>query len=194
MRQMNSIAAWAAANFLPHEADVRRWLRRSGVSPAQSDDLIQEAYARLLALDSFDHIASGRAYFFTTVKSVLRDQIRRARIVDIESVAEIAQLRVADDEPSVEVRFADRQCLALVRRLVDDLPDRCRQVFKLRKIEGLSQKETAEKLNITENVVEKEVARGIRTVLAGLSERSHDFGFLPDKWLNSVRARDKRRD
>jgi RNA polymerase sigma-70 factor (ECF subfamily) len=42
-------------------------------------------------------------------------------------------------------------------------------VFLLRRIEGLSQRQTAERLGVTENVVEKEVARGLRIIMAELA-------------------------
>jgi RNA polymerase sigma-70 factor (ECF subfamily) len=45
---------------------------------------------------------------------------------------------------------------------IQSLPERCRQVFTLRKIYGLSQKEIAQKLSISENTVEVQGAIGIR--------------------------------
>jgi RNA polymerase sigma-70 factor (ECF subfamily) len=67
-----------------------------------------------------------------------------------------------------------REQLRLVQRLIDNLPARCRGVFLLRRIEGLSQRQTAERLGVSENVVEKEVARGLRLImdeLAAIEER-----------------------
>jgi RNA polymerase sigma-70 factor (ECF subfamily) len=47
-------------------------------------------------------------------------------------------------------------------RAIQSLPKRCRQVFTLRIAYGLSQKQIAEKLGITENTVEKQMGKGIR--------------------------------
>ena len=46
--------------------------------------------------------------------------------------------------------------------LIGELPDRCRQVFRARRIYGMSQNETAQCLRVTENVVEKENMRGLK--------------------------------
>ena len=54
------------------------------------------------------------------------------------------------------------QELALLGRAIEALPDRCRQVLTLRKVFGLSQKEIAARLAISENTVETQIANGMR--------------------------------
>lgn len=164
------IVAFVGGQILPHEADVRVWLRRSGSSDADIDDLIQETYCRLAALDSVSHIANGRAYFFRTARNIAIEKIRRARIVRIDCVTEIDALNVVDDEPSPERVVASRRELGRVRQMIEGLPERCRQIFVLRRIHGLSQRETAQRLKVTENVVEMQSARGLRLILRALSE------------------------
>lgn len=72
-------------HILPHEADVRAWLRRHvhRLSAAEIDDLIQDAYTRLWTAE-YARISNGRAYFFATVRNLLMEQARRARIVPME--------------------------------------------------------------------------------------------------------------
>jgi RNA polymerase sigma-70 factor (ECF subfamily) len=168
--------AWIADHILPHESDVRRWLRRSRISRSDEDDVIQEAYCRLAALVRINHIGSGRAYLFVTVRNILREKMRRERLVRIESVAEIDSLSIYDMEPSSEQRVSDGEVLSLVRRLIEDLPERCRNVLLMRKFGGLSQRDTARSLGTTENVVEKEIAYGLKTILKRLAEQ--DVGDL----------------
>lgn len=166
--------AWISANVLPYEAEVRRWLRRARVAKADEDDLIQEAYCRIVGVGDAALIRSGRAYFFSVVRNLLIEDLRRSRIVHIEAVAEIESLSIPGSEPTPERSFSGRQQLALVQRLIEELPERCRAIFKLRKIEVLSQRETAQRLGVTENVVEKQLAIGLRTVLRRLAESDID--------------------
>src|SRR3546814_5083234 len=58
------IMAWVGREILPHEADVRAWLRRT-LDPEDLEDVIQETYCQIAALKDVGHIRSGRAYFFT---------------------------------------------------------------------------------------------------------------------------------
>src|SRR3546814_8948885 len=82
------IMAWVGREILPHEADVRAWLRRT-LDPNDLEDVIQESYCQIASLKDVSHIRSGRAYFFTAARSIVLMRLRRARIVSIESVTEI---------------------------------------------------------------------------------------------------------
>lgn len=164
------IVAFVGGHILPHEADVRAWLRRTGSFPSDIDDIVQETYCRLAGLDSVAHIVSGRAYFFRTARNIAIERIRRARIVRIDCVTEIDALNVVDDEPSPERVVAGRRELVRVQTLIEGLPERCRQIFTLRRIHGLSQREVATRLGVTENVVEAQAMRGLRLILRALTE------------------------
>lgn len=161
---------WLAREVLPHEQDVRVWLQRSLVTANDVDDVIQEAYCRLANLKAIEQIESPRAYFFQTARSVVLEQMRRARIVRIEAVTEIDALRIEWDEPSPERIAGGRKELERVMKIVATLPERSRRIFEMRRVLGLSQREIATRLGVTENVVENEAARGLKTVLAALAQ------------------------
>lgn len=167
--ERSEIVAWVASRILPHEADVRRFIARTVRSAEDVDDVVHEAYCRLASLDDVAHIANPRAYFFQTARSVVLERIRRTRIVRIEAVAEIDALNIVDDEPSPERNVAARRELERVKRLIEALPAKCRRVFEMRKIEGLSQKAIAAKLGVSENTVEAQAARGLKLILKALA-------------------------
>lgn len=164
------LVAWVGTHVLPHEADVRAWLKRRVRSQASVDDVVQETYCRIAALDDVSHIKDGRAYFFRAASNILIEQIRHARIVHIDSVAEMESLNVVDDVPTPDRIVAGRHDLLRVKALIASLPQRCREVFELRRIHGLSQREVAERLGISENVVEHQSMRGLRLILKALTE------------------------
>lgn len=194
MQQSRSeIVGWVGSQILPHEADVRRWLRRAGTSAHDADDIVQEAYCRIAGLQGVSHIANGRAYFYQTVRNIVVERIRRARIVRIDCVTEIDALIVVDDEPSPERVVAGQRELRRVQRLIEDLPGRCREIFKLRRIEGLPQKEIARRLGVTENVVEMQTMRGLRLVLAALARDGAEPSAQPGA-VRDERAPNRKRD
>jgi RNA polymerase sigma-70 factor (ECF subfamily) len=169
VQSRGEIVAWVGSQILPHERDLRLWLRRTGASESDIDDIVQDAYCRLAALSSVSHIANGRAYFFQTARNVALERLRRARIIRIDYATEIDALNILDSEPSPERVVDSRRELRKVRSLIEGLPERCREVFKLRRIHGLSQREVAHLLNVSENVVEAQAARGLRLILAALA-------------------------
>ncbi|HEX6859550.1 MAG TPA: sigma-70 family RNA polymerase sigma factor [Caulobacteraceae bacterium] len=188
------IVAWVGREILPHEADVRAWLRRSLASEGEVEDIIQDAYCRLLSLGGTGHIASPRAYFFTAARAVALDRLRRSRIVRMEAVTEIENLNVVLDEPSPERVTAARRELERVRRLIAELPERCRRIFELRKIEGLSQREIARVMGVTETIVENDVVKGQRLILKAIAEGEMSPGRAAPPVESHERARDRRGD
>jgi RNA polymerase sigma factor (sigma-70 family) len=166
------LAAWIATSVMPHEASVRGWLRQRMASREDVDDLVQEAYARFASLTAFEQIAEPRRYFHEVARNLLIDHIRRQRIVRIDAVADIEVTRAMSRDPDPEQITAARRELARVFRLIEALPDRCRQVFTLRKVEGLSQREIALRLNVNESVVENDGVKGLRLIMKAMREQS----------------------
>ena len=166
---------WVATHILPHEGEVRGWLRKHirSASSADIDDLVQEAYSRLW-LAEFTRIANGRGYLYTVVRNLLGEQARRARIVPMERLGEIEALHIPSDEPGPERRVGARQEIERLERIVNSLPEQCRRAFQLQKFQGLSQREIASEMKISEKTVEKHLASALLRVLAELNADGED--------------------
>lgn len=158
-------AAWLAEHILPCEPALRDWLRRRLSLRQDVDDVIQETYAILAGMADVSHILQPRAYVYSVAHSVVLQQLRRAQVVSIEAVAEIDRVAIVGDEVSPERMASSRQELARIGALIDSLPEKCRQAFVLRRVEGYSQREIAERMQISENTVEKHICKGIRVLM-----------------------------
>lgn len=169
------IADWLARHVLPREAAIRARLRYANFQPQDIDDIIQEAYARIVASGMFSRIINPSAYFSRVVRNVVFDQLRRARIVRIENLAELDLADVEDQGPGLERCAGAKQDLERLNHMVSELPDRCREIFIMRKIRGLSQKEISRRLGVTENTVESQVQRGLRLILNRWAADDHDM-------------------
>jgi RNA polymerase sigma factor (sigma-70 family) len=162
---------WVASYILPHEGEVRGWLRRHvrSVNAHDIDDLLQEAYTRLWTAE-YIHITNGRSYFFAVIRNLLLEQARHARIVPMERLGEIDALLIPSEEPGPDRRVNARQELERLERVVAELPEQCRRAFQLQKFQSLSQREIALEMNITEKTVEKHLAVALVRVLDALKE------------------------
>src|SRR6218665_1865427 len=170
------IVAWVGSNVVPHEADLRARLRRMAIPEQEIGDIVQDSYVRIAKLDGIAHIRSGRGYFFTTARMVLLERIRRDKIVRIDSMTEMEALTLADDDPGPERHASGRQELARVRALIGALPDRCREIFELRRIQGVPQREIAARLGIPEHTVEAQAVRGLKLILKALAGEGEQAG------------------
>lgn len=158
------IIRWVARYAIPQESRVRSTLRRAGVTEADIDDLIQEAYCRLAALRSVDHIGNPAGYFMQIVKNGWRDSLRRSKIVPLDSFTENAALFVMDETSEIEAAAIAREELARIDAVLANLPERCRAIFIAKRVEGLSQREIAERLKVSENVVENDIQKALRAI------------------------------
>lgn len=182
-------ALWLARHVLPHEAALRAWLRRKNALGIEIDDVVQETYAILAGLESVANIRNPRSYAFQTAHSVVLAHLRRSKIVSIRSASDLELEMALSDVPSPEEAAQDRDELTRVVRLISELPAKVREVFVLRRVQGLSQREIAERLGISENSVEKRVSQGIRALAAAFGRG----GKRAPNPLNKREARDARR-
>jgi RNA polymerase sigma factor (sigma-70 family) len=156
---------------LEFEGVLRACLYRYARNVADVDELLQETYEHLLAAGAAperEEVRSIRAFALTVARNVALSWLRHRQVVPIELVADLEVLETLDDRDQVEEIVNSHQELALLTRAVARLPERCRQVFTLRKVYGLSQKEIAASLAISENTVEQHLAKGVRLCTAAL--------------------------
>jgi RNA polymerase sigma factor (sigma-70 family) len=160
---------------LPFEGEVRGWLRRHvySLTSADADDLIQESYARLWASD-LSGVEHGRSYFYATVRNLLLEHARRARIVPMERLGEIEALRIPSEEPGPERHVTARQELERLLAIVERLPAQCQRAFRLQKFHGYSQKQIAVEMKLSEKTVEKHLAVALLRVLDELKQEEKD--------------------
>ena len=153
---------WFLRNILPYEPALRRWLARSKPLDLEIDDVIQETYAIFADLETVEDIRFPRAYLFQVARSVITKHIRRARVVSIQTMDDLTQLDHEDDGPSPERTVIDRDQLRRLAQAIASMPVKTREAFVLRRINGLSQREIAKRMAISENTVEKHISRGLR--------------------------------
>jgi len=152
---------WFTEEIQPHERDLRAYLRAKFSAYPDIEDLIQETYARLLQAREQSSAQVGKAYVFATARNAAIDFFRRRKIVMIDCIAEIELLPVLEDRPDVAENACRNQELKMLAEAIQSLPDRCRQVLTLRKLHGLSHREIAVALGISENTVNAQVAVGV---------------------------------
>lgn len=173
------IIAWVAGNVIPHEAALRARLRHMAVAAEEIDDIVQETYLNIARLNSVEHIRDGRGYLFTAARMVMLQRLRRNRIVRIDHLTDAQALTLEDDAPGPERQAAARRELARVRRIIEDLPPRCREIFELRRVEGVSQREIAQRLDLPEHTIEQQATRGLKLILKAIASEDDEGADAP---------------
>jgi RNA polymerase sigma-70 factor (ECF subfamily) len=162
---------WFSEEVQPHEPSLRAHLRYVFPSLPDLDDIVQESYSRLIRAREVGRITYVKAFLFTTARNAALDIFRRTRISPEETVPEPVRLAIPDDRPGVEETVSRQQELVFLADAIRELPERCRKVLTLRKLYGVSQREIAQQLGISEHTVEVQVAKGMRRVRLYLARR-----------------------
>jgi len=164
-------AHWFAAHLQPHEPMLRAWLRRRFPQIGPVDDIVQEAYTRVLQAHERESLDNPKAYLFAAARYLALDHFRRRQAFEAKFLTETEARGVLDESEGIPEALAHHEDLELLTQAIQSLPDRCRQVFTLRKIYDLSQKEIAAELGLSEHTVEAQVAIGIKKCTAFLQRQ-----------------------
>lgn len=143
-----------------HHAALVRLLARRTRSAEEAKDILQEAYARVLALDRPDTVSSLVGYLWRTAANLAIDR-RRKRLTG-SRFDDFARGPASRSAPSTELVIELRERLAIVERAVEELPSRCRQAFLLRVVEGRRIAQVGEEMGITERMAKFHVARAMK--------------------------------
>jgi RNA polymerase sigma-70 factor (ECF subfamily) len=164
-------AQWFTREVRPHESALRSYLRGKFPAHPDIDDLVQETYARLLQAREHGALQHPKAFLFATARNAAFDYFRRRKIVTIDGIENLELLPVLEDRPGVPEAVAHDQELQLLAAAIEALPARCRQVLTLRKIFGLSHREIAAQLHISEHTVNAQIAIGVLRLRDYLKQR-----------------------
>jgi RNA polymerase sigma factor (sigma-70 family) len=147
---------------------LERFLGRLRVGRDDVQDVAQESIARLLRYRDNEPAEAWTALLYRIAINVVRDRARRDRHQTSEVPAEAI---AADDSP--EQHASDQQALARVRDAILRLPPRCRAVYLMHRVEGLSYPEIARRCDISTKAVEKQMSHALRA-LRDARERAGD--------------------
>jgi RNA polymerase sigma factor (sigma-70 family) len=163
---------WFAREILVHEGLLVRYLSRTWPRRDEIHDLRQETYIRVYEAAQKIRPHTPKAFLFATARHLMADRVRRGRIVSMEAVGDLEVLNVAVNDVSPEQRLNARQELMQLARAFSALPPKCREVVWLRRVDELSQKEVAKRLNISEKTVESHIVKGTRLLADALFGRN----------------------
>lgn len=162
---------WFMTEAQPHRPALRAWLLARFPTLPDVDDIVQQTFVRVYRARQTISIQSTRALLFTTARNLALDAMRRQRVVAFEPITDSTDSSTLTDDCDVAASVNKQQELELLTQAIRALPERCRRIFTLRTTYGFTSKQIAEKLNVSESTVEKDMAKGIRSCAAFFAAR-----------------------
>lgn len=149
---------------------LERYFSRRIRDRAETDDMIQEVFLRLVKRGSLDNVDRLGGYVFETASSVLMDRLRRRRSRQEERHEEFDGQVHGDVDFSPERVLIGRETLARATAVLLELPERTRVIFVLRRLEGMRYLDIAARLGISVSAVEKHMERAMAHLVQRLGD------------------------
>jgi RNA polymerase sigma factor (sigma-70 family) len=157
------------------------------VKPYDVEDIVQETYVRVFQAAKSRPIRSPQAFMLKTARNLALDRLSVADALnhlasppqnntqgseesDGEEFFGLDQLR--DDRTPDRILEGEQEFVAFCRS-IRGLPRQCRRAFLLRKVYGLSQREVAARLGVTEGTIEKHIAKAMLECVRFMQANGH---------------------
>ncbi len=139
------------------------------------EDLVQDFFVYLWVEAPRIKIKSSlKSYLFTAIKNRCLDYQKHHKIT--EKYRTFLLFSSDNEEDSTEQYFAETELRHAIQTSLIKLPPRCREIFELSRLNGLSNQEIADKLDISKRTVELQISNSLKILRKELAE------FLPF-WL-----------
>ena len=159
-----TLEAWFCREVLPLERGLAHFIRRNWRAADEVSDLRHDVYELAIGGARNGLPANTKAFLFTIARNHLINCARRQKIVSFELVADLETMEREVDMFAAERQLLARDALRRTRQGIERLSPRVREIVLLRKIEGLSTRETAERLGIGLGAVERQLSMGMKAL------------------------------
>lgn len=171
-RSPKTVLSSVSAAFVAHNAFLRRFVSRYFSNRQDIEDVVQEAYLRAYAAERKKRIEQPKAFLFRVARNVALTKLSRKSRQITEYLEETTGTAIVETAAAADQEIAAQELLGLYCEAVASLSDKCREVFLLRKIHGLSHKEIASRMRLSLSSVEKYLRQGILATDAYIAGRS----------------------
>ena len=151
--------------YISYYSRMKRFAQEYVVREEDAENIVQDVFLdvweKKLFLISHSNIFS---YLFTSVKNRCLDFLRHKMVVHktVDKLQEqhfqVLQMKLYSLEEFNDKVFSEPDIETIVQKAIENLPEKCRQIFVMNKIEGKKQKTIAQELNISINTVESQMA------------------------------------
>ncbi len=169
---ISNASAWFDEVIKPLEPSLRSWLVRQFSLGAGLDDVVQESYMRILKAREKRLITHPKTYLYRIARNAALDFLRDSRIRLADPLDEREEEIALSEERAPNDIAEHNQEIGLLKEAIRSLPKRCREIFILRKVDDLSYKEIAARLNISERTISAQMNIGLRKCAEYIERKS----------------------
>ena len=154
--------------FAEHHRRLEALVRKSVRNQETAADIVQDVFVRALAAGPRATAEDDRNVLYASARNAAIEHHRRENR-RAELISSVLPEQMPVSTPSAEAGLEAREALSALDEALAALSPRCRDIFLMRRVDGLSNKEIACLQGISVNSVEKHIARALRHCQASLA-------------------------
>ena len=159
------------STFVDVSSQLKRFVSRI-VQPDDVEDIVQETFIKSYEADLKQDIQFTRSYMLKTAKHLALNHIAKWDNKFSESLEHDSELPTLLKSMQLEDEYTSKERFLLFCKATEQLSSSIRKCFILKKVYGMSQKEIAEQMQLSQSTVEKHIAKGLLQTI--LYMREHD--------------------
>ena len=155
-------------DILPLKDNLYRLALRITLDSAEAEDIVQDTMIRVWnKRDEWAQFNSIEAFCLTVARNLAIDRSQKSEAQNIELTTETQEM---SDGSTPERQLERSEQMDLVRKLINELPEKQRTIIQLRDIEEKSYKEIADVMQLTEDQVKVTLFRARQRIKAKYNE------------------------
>lgn len=158
--------------FSHYNSALRLYIRNIVKCEQTADEIAQETYVRLAAVQSDEKIDYPKAYLFRTARNISLDYLRRQGLRVVDDNVEVHEDVISSSTPNPEDHMMHAQMQKRLEKALLELPVKVRQVFYYRRYEDLKVAEVAMRMGISERLVYKNMEDAMQHLALRLKGQS----------------------
>jgi len=130
----------------------------------EAEEVVSDVFSRIWNNRSqLAEVSSFKGYLFMSLKNQCLNYLRKKKIdtVDIEYLFDSAAMQESSPQQILE----SNELTESVEEVIENLPPKCKEAFKLVREDGLKYKEAAKQLSITENTLDVHLKKATKRIL-----------------------------
>ena len=140
------------------------FLRQRTGNRMDAEDAAQESFAKLLRYRDSEPVHAWPKLLYRIAINVVHDHFRLAHTHQAQAHVELETQALASPRPTPEERTARDQQLAMLGAAILELPPKCKRVYLLIRVHGMSHQQVAALCGISTKMVEKHLANALVTL------------------------------
>jgi len=146
--------------FYKYKGKLYDFIRRSLSDEVDPEGIVQEIFVKIwVNRIELDPLQSFNSYIYTIARNEIYGHLRKQLTRKKYQEEMLHQLTDSANTTNRQIEYQELE--TILTKLINEMPEKRREIFRESRMEGLSYREISEKLHISENTVDTQIRKAL---------------------------------